>query len=61
VLAPDAPLELRDRGLLYARLECWSAAASDLQRFLALSPNDPTAPGVRQQLVELMRTSPPLN
>jgi regulator of sirC expression with transglutaminase-like and TPR domain len=61
VLAPDAPLELRDRGLLYARLECFSAAAADLQRFLELAPGDPTAVGVRQQLVELMRTSPPLN
>jgi regulator of sirC expression with transglutaminase-like and TPR domain len=61
VLAPDTPLELRDRGLLYARLECFSAAVSDLQSFLALAPNDPTATGVRQQLVELMRTSPTLN
>jgi len=61
VLAPDAPLELRDRGLLYARLECFSAAATDLKQFLALAPDDPTAAGVRQQLVELMRTSPPLN
>jgi regulator of sirC expression with transglutaminase-like and TPR domain len=61
VLVPDAPLELRDRGLLYARLECFAAAAADLQQFLALAPDDPTAPGVRQQLVELMRTSPPLN
>jgi len=61
VLAPDAPLELRDRGLLYARLECFTAAAADLKHFLALAPNDPTAAGVRQQLVELMRTSPPLN
>lgn len=61
VLAPDTPLELRDRGLLYARLECFSAAAVDLKQFLALAPDDPTAAGVRQQLVELMRTSPPLN
>jgi regulator of sirC expression with transglutaminase-like and TPR domain len=60
-LEPDAALELRDRGLLYARLECWSAAAADLQRFLALAPNDPTAEGVRQQLVELIRSSPALN
>ncbi len=60
-LEPDAPLELRDRGLLYARLECFSAAAADLQRFLALAPNDPTAEGVRQQLVELIRSSPTLN
>ncbi len=61
VLSPDAPLELRDRGLLYARLECFAAATADLQHFLALAPDDPTAAGVRQQLVELMRTSPPLN
>ncbi len=61
VLAPDAPLELRDRGLLYARLECFSAAAADLQRFLELAPGDPTAVGVRQQLVELRRSAPPLN
>jgi regulator of sirC expression with transglutaminase-like and TPR domain len=61
VLSPDAPLELRDRGLLYARLECFSAAAADLKQFLALAPDDPTAAGVRQQLVELVRTSPPLN
>ena len=60
-LEPDAPLELRDRGLLYARLECWSAAAADLRHFLALAPNDPTADGVRQQLVELIRSSPALN
>lgn len=61
VLEPDAPLELRDRGLLYARLECFAAATSDLQRFLALAPQDPTAAGVRQQLVELMRSSPALH
>jgi regulator of sirC expression with transglutaminase-like and TPR domain len=61
VLAPDAPLELRDRGLLYARLECWSSAAADLQHFLTLAPGDPSAAGVRQQLVDLMRSSPALN
>ena len=43
LLAPDAPLELRDRGLLYARLECFAAAEADLRRFLALAPDDPTA------------------
>jgi len=61
VLAPDAPTELRDRGLLYARLECWSAAAADLRRFLALAPTDPTAEGVRDQLIDLTRKSPSLH
>jgi regulator of sirC expression with transglutaminase-like and TPR domain len=61
VLQPDAPLELRDRGLLYARLECWSAALADLRRFLALAPDDASAAGVREQLIELTRTSPSLH
>ncbi len=37
LLAPDAPLELRDRGLLYARLECYRAAVADLERFAELA------------------------
>jgi regulator of sirC expression with transglutaminase-like and TPR domain len=37
LLVPDAPLELRDRGLLYARLECYRAAVADLERFAELA------------------------
>lgn len=37
LLLPDAPLELRDRGLVYARLECFAAALADLERFLELA------------------------
>jgi regulator of sirC expression with transglutaminase-like and TPR domain len=59
--SPDAPAELRDRGLLYARLECFAAAAADLRRFLALAPDDPSAEAVRAQLIELTRTSPALH
>lgn len=61
VLQPDAPLELRDRGLLYARLECWAAAIADLRRFIALAPDDASAAGAREQLIELTRTSPSLH
>ncbi len=61
VLQPDAPLELRDRGLLYARMECWSAAIADMRRFLALAPDDASAAGVREQLIELSRSSPSLH
>jgi regulator of sirC expression with transglutaminase-like and TPR domain len=37
LLFPDAPLELRDRGLIHGRLECYRAAVSDLERFTELS------------------------
>jgi regulator of sirC expression with transglutaminase-like and TPR domain len=58
LLAPDSPLELRDRGLLFARLECFAAAEADLRSFLALAPEDASADAVRAQLVELARTAP---
>ncbi|HTO08355.1 MAG TPA: tetratricopeptide repeat protein [Myxococcota bacterium] len=61
MLAPEAPLELRDRGLIFARLECFSAAEADLRKFLALAPGDPGAEAVRAQLVELARSAPRLH
>ena len=53
LLIPDAPLELRDRGLVYQQLECFGAALFDLERFLALAPKDPSADAIRDTLVEL--------
>jgi regulator of sirC expression with transglutaminase-like and TPR domain len=50
LLVPDAPLELRDRGLVYERLECFAAAAADLERFLQEAPDDESAPAVRDHL-----------
>jgi regulator of sirC expression with transglutaminase-like and TPR domain len=50
LLTPDAAHELRDRGLCYAELECFAAAASDFERFLALAPDDPSAPQIRERL-----------
>ena len=47
LLVPDAPLELRDRGLVLEQLACFAAAASDLDRFLWLAPDDPGADAVR--------------
>ena len=37
LLMPDAPLELRDRGLIYAQLECFGPAVADLERFVDLA------------------------
>jgi len=53
LLFPEMPLELRDRGLLYQRLECYSAALPDLERFLELAPDHESAHGVRTNLETL--------
>jgi len=54
LLAPDEPIELRDRGLLFEQLECYAAAAADLSRFLLLAPDDESAPAVRDRLRALL-------
>jgi len=51
-LFPDAPGELRDRGVVHHRLECFGPARADYERFLALVPNDPAADAVRELLAE---------
>lgn len=55
LLMPDAPLELRDRGILYHRLECFAAALRDLERYLQLAPEDDAAAVIRGMLPELQR------
>ncbi|MDX2167652.1 MAG: tetratricopeptide repeat protein, partial [Deltaproteobacteria bacterium] len=52
---PGLTHELRDRGLLYLELECHAAAQADLERFLALLPDDPSAGVVHEKLVALRR------
>jgi regulator of sirC expression with transglutaminase-like and TPR domain len=49
LLEPDAPLELRDRALVYEQLDCTAAAAADLDRFLQLAPDDPTSEPMRER------------
>jgi len=55
LVEPELVQELRDRGLLYEQLECYAAARADLERFLTLAPDDPSADAVRQHLIELGR------
>ena len=55
LVQPELPPELRDRGLLYHQLECYSAAQADLERFLALAPHDDSADVVREKLIEIRR------
>jgi len=55
LLAPDTPRELRDRGILYQRLECFAAALQDFERYLRLAPDDDAAHLIRDLMPELHR------
>jgi regulator of sirC expression with transglutaminase-like and TPR domain len=55
LIEPELAHELRDRGLLYEQLECFAAARGDLERFLALAPEDPSAATIRERLIDLGR------
>jgi regulator of sirC expression with transglutaminase-like and TPR domain len=59
LLSPDAMDEVRDRGLVEARLGLKPAAARDLEAYLAYSPGAPDAADVRS-LLETLRAHPAL-
>ncbi len=50
ILLPDVPEERRDRGLMYARLECPRAAQEDLSCYAAARPKADDAESVAAQL-----------
>ena len=53
VLSPQATGELRDRGYLYQKLECWQPALKDLTDYLELEPDAPDLDDVRVRMMEL--------
>lgn len=53
LLVPDAPIELRDRGVVYEKLECFGAALADFKRFVELAPDDDSVPLVRERAASL--------
>jgi regulator of sirC expression with transglutaminase-like and TPR domain len=53
LVEPGAVPELRDRGLLYERLECYAAALADLRAFLERAPGDASAAEVRARMLVL--------
>lgn len=53
LLFPDAPLELRDRGLLYYQTGHWREAIEDLEIYLAMLPNAGDAGTIRQLLQKM--------
>lgn len=57
LVTPDDCAELRDRGLLYLRLECFAAALADLERFVEHAPFDPMAAEIRARLPEIRESA----
>jgi len=61
VLSPEATGELRDRGYLYQRLECWQPALKDLTEYLEREPDAPDLDDVRVRMMELRSLCARLN
>ena len=61
IVAPESAAELRDRGLVYQRLECWRPALKDLADYLEREPDAPDLDEVRAKLVELSMRCARLN
>ena len=61
VVAPDSSAELRDRGIVYQRLECYRAALKDLSDYVEREPNAPDFDDVRARLVEVSALCARLN
>jgi regulator of sirC expression with transglutaminase-like and TPR domain len=55
------PEQVRDRGLLYATLDCYSLAVTDLTRYLARVPGAADAESVRGTLEEMRTKAARLN
>jgi regulator of sirC expression with transglutaminase-like and TPR domain len=52
-VTPEAPAELRDRGQVYQRLECWQPALKDLTEYLQREPDASDVDEVRVRMMEL--------
>lgn len=61
VVAPESSAELRDRGIVYQRLECHRAALKDLSDYVEREPNAPDFEDVRVRMMELSALCARLN
>ncbi len=59
ILDPASAQEIRDRGLLYLKLECFPQASDDLETYLSLAPAAEDADEVREQVGALKRAARP--
>jgi len=61
IVAPEAAAELRDRGIVYQRLECYRAALKDLSDYVEREPDAPDLDEVRVRLMEVSSRCARLN
>ncbi|AMA65078.1 hypothetical protein AUT07_00524 [Candidatus Arsenophonus lipoptenae] len=52
---PNDPYEIRDRGLIFAHLECNHVAISDLNYFIEQCPEDPVSEMIKMQIYSIKR------
>lgn len=55
ILDPAAADDIRDRGAIYLRLECFQQARDDFERYLNLAPDASDARAVREKLIDLTK------
>ena len=53
ILSPEASAELRERGYVYERLECWQPALKDFTEYLERDPDAADLDEVRVRMMEL--------
>ncbi|MBV8881104.1 MAG: tetratricopeptide repeat protein [Planctomycetaceae bacterium] len=53
-LRPESPYGYRERGMLYVQMEQFGKAQIDLERYVAMMPDSPDLPQVREQ-IQLIR------
>jgi regulator of sirC expression with transglutaminase-like and TPR domain len=58
---PESLEDLRDRGLLYASLDCYAAAVRDLEGYLDRAPGAPEAQSILGRIADLRRLAVRLN
>lgn len=55
ILDSTSAQEIRDRGLLYLKLECFPQAIDDLETYLRLAPAADDADEIRAQVLSLRK------
>ena len=55
ILDPGSAEDLRDRGMMYAQMECFRQALEDLQSYLRLAPGARDAQEIREQIGDLVK------
>ena len=53
IVDPAAAEDIRDRGIIYLKLDCFKQARDDFERYLKLQPDAPDARAVREKIIDL--------